>query len=487
MILNANGRPFEYEYNKLFREERGSMFISKIEISNYRLFGSNETFIIDNFNIPDGETEGSGVNVFVGENGTGKTTLLDAITLPLLEYKSDGFSLDDMNDPQEETRISVYSNKSFKVKGTMPRSDFDAHGFLFKALIRKRSANNYFSSIIVSDQLFIKTNPDKPADNSPDLRLSVNNPFIGKRFNENDVIFLDRNRYNQIKSGMFNQTRFDRMLEDLDYQYIKGSDSISDINNIISENVKKGNISNSFLNSTIKEFSDITGIPIKLDFISNYRPFKDAFFVQRRNNGQQIKVSNIGSGFEMLFSLIYSYQMTLQSNKQLIILIDEPELHMHPSLQQNLINFILKISSKAQVFLSTHSALFVKQLSGASAAKIMILQGLNQPTEMEVRKLPYLSANETNYLAFGLATAEYHNELYELLKSIHGEEKNYKQFDNEFFIQEKGEKKDSPWKKVQNEVSLNTYVRNQIHHTAENGSPLEKDLKESIDRMRGYL
>lgn len=77
------------------------MFISKIEISNFRLFGADSAFSIADFNVPDGDTPGSGINVFVGENGSGKTTLLDAISLPLLEYKSDSFSLDDVNDPKQ--------------------------------------------------------------------------------------------------------------------------------------------------------------------------------------------------------------------------------------------------------------------------------------------------------------------------------------------------------------------------------------------------
>ena len=45
------------------------MFISKIEISNFRLFGADSVFSIADFNIPDGDTPGSGINVFVGENG----------------------------------------------------------------------------------------------------------------------------------------------------------------------------------------------------------------------------------------------------------------------------------------------------------------------------------------------------------------------------------------------------------------------------------
>lgn len=257
------------------------MFISKIQIKNFRLFSADTDFTVDGFNIPDGVTPGSGINVFVGENGVGKTTLLDAISLPLLEYKSNGFSLDDMNDPQQETRINVFSSNPFSVNGTMPNSKFSALGFSFRAHIRSRSVSNYFSSIVVSDQLYIKENPDKPPDNSPDLRVGVNNPFIGKRFTENDVLFLDRNRYNQTKSGTFNQTRHDRMLEDMDYQYIKGNDQVPDINNIVSEQIRKVSISSEPLNTTVSEFKEITGIPIALSFVNNYRPFEDAAFVQK--------------------------------------------------------------------------------------------------------------------------------------------------------------------------------------------------------------
>ena len=463
------------------------MFISKIEISNFRLFGADPVFSIADFNIPDGDTPGSGINVFVGENGSGKTTLLDAISLPLLEYKSDSFSLDDVNDPQQATTISIYSERAFSVKGTMPKAEFNALGFTFKARVRSRSAGSYLSSIIVSDQLFIKENPEKPADGSPDLRVSVNNPFSGKRFNENDILFLDRNRYNQTKSGTFNQTRFDRMLEDLDYQYIKGVDPVPDINTAVSEQVHKASVSSAPLSTTVSEFKEITGIPVTLDFVDNYRPFKEALFVQRKGNSQQIRLSNMGSGYEMLFALIYAYNMAHQSNKQLIILIDEPELHMHPSLQRKLVDYLLKISATAQIFLSTHSALLIKQLSGVNIAKIMVLQRQDHPVEMAERKLPYLSANETNYLAFGLATEEYHNELYEHLKSVHGETLDYKKFDTQFFVGEKGEAKDMPWRGHPNEVSIHTHVRNQIHHSADNGFPSETDIRISIEKMRSYL
>lgn len=463
------------------------MFISGISIENYRLFNADAPFIIENFNVPNGNTEGSGINVFVGENGCGKTTLLDALSLPILEYKSDSFTIEDMNDPQKGVNIIVSADRDFSVQGTMPKGNFNAKGFQFKAGLRSRANKAYLSSIVVTDQLFIKSDPDKPKDGSPDLRVSVNNPFSGKRFNDNDIIFLDKNRYYQTKTGNFNQTRFDRLMEDFDYQYIKGSTEIADINAAFSSEVKKTKVSNTFLSEAINEFRDITGISVKLELVDNYHPFKYAAFAQVKGNKQQIKLESMGSGYEMIFSLVYSYHLACQSKKQLIVLIDEPELHLHPALQEQLVSFILKISKHAQIFMSTHSSLLIKQLSTNSMVKIMILSKENRPLAMEKRKLSYYSSNETNYLAFGLATEEYHNELYEYLKSMHGEKLGLKEFDNIYFIQEKKESQIYPWKGHPNEVSLHTFIRNQIHHSEDNGKPAVADLRKSIMQMRSFI
>ncbi|KKP89098.1 MAG: hypothetical protein UR94_C0043G0009, partial [Parcubacteria group bacterium GW2011_GWA2_36_10] len=37
-------------------------------------------------------------------------------------------------------------------------------------------------------------------------------------------------------------------------------------------------------------------------------------------------------------------------------------------------------------------------------------------------------------------------------------------------------------------VTIHTYVRNKIHHSKENGgSPAAQELKQSIEKMRGFL
>lgn len=462
------------------------MFVSKITIKNYRLFASDKDFSIDKINIPDNSKEGSGLNVFVGENASGKTSLLEAFALPMLEFKSDSFSLDDMSDPNEKVEIRIFSDKEFSVDGTMPNSTFKAKGFEFKAGKRAKDSKTYLSSMIVTDQLFIKSG-DKPKDGSPDLRLSVNNPFKGKRFSENDVVVLDKNRLYQTRSGNFNATRFDRLMEDFSHQYLKNSEEVVNLNADLDEKVKKDKVENAFLEQAIKKFQEISGAQVHLDFLDNHKPFKNAYFAQKKDNHQQIQLNNLGSGYEMIFALLYSFYMAQQGGKQLIILIDEPELHLHPTLQEKFVDFLLEISKDAQVFLTTHSPLLIKQLAFNDKVRTLILKDGQDVSALADRKLSYISANETNFIAFNLATEEYHNELFEELKYINGDTKTIKTFDNDFFVTAKGEPKTSPWMGNANEVSEHTFIRNQIHHQKDNGKTEYQALKASIEKMRSFF
>ena len=463
------------------------MFISKVEIKNYKLFTTDDNYKVDEFNIPDNKNEGSGLTVFVGENGCGKTTILDAISLSMLEYKGELFNVLDMNNPNETTEIKVFSNESFMVRGTMPRGEFSSIGFHFKGNMRNRVTSSYLSTPIVYDQLFIKENPDdKPKDGSPDLRLCVNNPFLGKRFNDTDLLYLDKNRLFQTRSGMYNSTKFDRLMDDFNFQYNKKSEKIENLNTPLNRIIKLGKVKNIPLTKIIEKFKNISDVKVQLDFIDNYNPFKHASFVIEKDKNLQIPLSSLGSGYEMIFSLIYSYYMSVQEEKNMIVLIDEPELHLHPRIQKEFVDFLLEISKNAQVIITTHSPLLVRQLSYNNFVKNVVLKKDKTITKIEERKLPYISVNETNYLAFNVVSEEYHNELYEELMRKSSDTK-IKEFDNNFFVKIKGEVQSYPYKGHPNSVTLHTFVRNQIHHQADNGKVQDSDLITSIQNMRNYF
>ena len=468
------------------------MFIKKIQIKNYKLFSPNEFFEINDLNIPDGQNQGSGLMIFVGENGCGKSTLLDAFTMPYVSYKTDSFSLSDINNPNEKVEINIFTNEVYTYKGTMPNVEYRGKGFSFLGGVRSRKTGGYLSSIVVTDQKYIKADGEtKPQDNAPDLRLSVNNPWSGARFSDIEYLILDKNRTFQTRKGTYNDTRFDRIMEDFNYQYIQKDNNPTDCNEILKE-VKNIDIKGIVvgIHEAITKFSEISGNQLKLKLIDNWKPFSNAFFGTDKANLQSIPLNQLGSGYEMIFSLIYSYYLSKKGNKKLIVLIDEPELHLHPKLQSDFIELLLEFSKDSQIILTTHSPLFIKQSMNNNNVQVRILTKMQNSASVANPKLtvlPYVSANEVNYIAFQLATEEYHNELYEQLKLIKGETKKIKEFDNDFFVIEKNEPKDSPWMGHQNEVSIHTFLRNQIHHRADNGKAEYNNLNDSIKKMRQYL
>ena len=147
----------------------------------------------------------------------------------------------------------------------------------------------------------------------------------------------------------------------------------------------------------------------------------------------------------------------------------------------------MDVSKEVQVILTTHSPILVKQIMYNDFVKSIVINKDKSISTISDFKLPYLSSNEINYIAFGMATEEYHNELYEELNRKNSITYNLKKFDNDYFINIKGEQKNYPWKGNQNEISLHTFVRNQIHHRADNGQATYNNLKQSIEFMRSCL
>ncbi|WP_279486947.1 AAA family ATPase [Aeromonas veronii] len=51
------------------------MFIESVKIENFKGFHGDNNIL--QLKIPDGVTEGSGLNIFVGENNSGKSTVFE--------------------------------------------------------------------------------------------------------------------------------------------------------------------------------------------------------------------------------------------------------------------------------------------------------------------------------------------------------------------------------------------------------------------------
>ena len=470
------------------------MFIKSISISNFRIYEGDldHPFVLDDFSVPNGEI-GSGLNVLLGNNGTGKTSILDAIGLCLSEYRGDSVSIADFNDMKKDLFIRGIVDKSFEYRSVLPtKISYEGKGFQFKANMRVKNAT-YLASPVVHDLTVIKTDKDaKPDDKAPDIRVSVRNPWAGDRFPDFGFTYIEKNRPYSIKTGTFNDTRFDRIMEDLNRQVLHQEKSTKDID-VEFDKLKK-DLNSHILTHTIQNFRDTVGISVNLKAIDPFHPFDRAFLAHVTPKGIHLSLNQMGSGYEMIFSLLYLLSSIEEKQREEIVLIDEPELHLHPALQEQFVQALLKLSKVAQIIITTHSPLLLKQLFLHCKVNTKVLRKEGEKVQsytIEERVLSHVSANEINYLAFDLVTTEYFNELYgELMERLDL----FKQGPFDTHLAEHYQVTlDKKWKNCKDNkeyhCSLFTYIRNFIHHpeNTQNSKYSQAELSASVERIRDIL
>lgn len=391
------------------------MFIKNISIENFRIFKERFRFPDNTIGIPDGRNRGSGLTILVGENGVGKTSILEAMALPLISYKPDSLELNDFSHIGSNVEIEIEADNNFTVKKTI-RGDFQAKGFKFTAKLREQNSSRFMVGTAVNDTLFVPADGESIAAGSPDLRTAVGNPFVGARFNDNEYMYIDKTRTKNLESGMFSATRFDRILDNFNFQYLQANDNEPlAVHQAISDLINADGISNELLSEAFSDFKDKTGYDVSLNFLDDALPFKKAYLGFTDLERKQIPISKLGSGYQMFLSLICQQKLSLQSGKKLILLIDEIELHLHPKLQKQLVDILLDFSKTSQIILTSHSPELLKDLQKNKRHKINVLVRDGSDITVNPIKefvLPMPTISETNFVAFNLASMEYFNELY---------------------------------------------------------------------------
>jgi predicted ATPase len=411
--------------------------------------------------------------VFAGENGTGKTTILETISnflnlgtfehFEYIEYAI-GSNIFTATPPTDGTTIKTF----FDVK--------DSSGNV-KCIRSDRSNNFQLIEFETTDLrnygcIFSKARADyktKPIASTTTIQLDIEKYDIDQ---QDDFTSLK-----QLLVDIENQ-------DNSDYKYI---------NQQLGTNPKPW--SEFYPTSKIFRFKnafDNFFEKIKYEKVVDNPPEKQIMF---NKNGKGISIDNLSTGEKQI---VFRGCYLLKNNKRLngaAIMIDEPELSMHPKWQKKILKYYKELFTEkniqiAQIFIATHSEYVVEEaLSNRSSDLVIVLTEFDG--NILVKKivapsvLPSITSAETNYLAFDIASIDYHIELYGWLQQKESKDKikscdtfikNHSLYDNTIH------EKTSTYKTTTYET-ISTFIRNAIDHPDPSRTYTEQELRTSTELL----
>ena len=486
------------------------IFIRELRIENFKCFSDDEL----NLAVPDGSTPGSGLTVLIGENGNGKTAILEAIN-----YTNQGsyaaenrLSINDFKNHEAPIQITATTTDfTCKMPELYRGCSFESNGIVFHARSRDRKAPGKLLSSPFSVRTSFETKEatyrNKGGSDSgkpiPPLATNFSNSSI--QGNELNVFYFDKNRTRQISSGTY-KTTFERICDDLNWKFRKNIEE-SDIGELL-ENISGEYFANSLSiaqkgtgEKLAKEMAEFFGqeqfLDLKIDLVDLLHPFSKAFFALRSENSlTQVSPRDLGSGVEIVLTLLLLRSISAESKGGIVYLIDEPELHLHPSAQQRLADLLIAESADKQVVVSTHSPYLLRSFMTASVNKVVLKRNdagvveIAYPASGAPKLFPWSpSWGEVNFDAYGMATVEFHNELYGWLQEKHS-------LGSEGKVEEhlvgQGLDKPKQWIRERDgiaepayDITLCSYIRNSIHHPENRSNPgfSDAELVESIETL----
>lgn len=481
------------------------MKIKKLTINNFRGI-KNQTL-----NLKE-------LSIFIGDNTTGKTSIIEAINYALSPYFLSGKikHTDFYRGSDDPIIIQIEFDTNFTV--SLPdgytTQKVACNGVHLEIKKRgKATPGKAFSDIVVITHYVV---PSRPKDSEKGWKIQRKS---GTKFQFDERLlalsqatleefpksfYFGKSRERHLRRG-FNSS-ISSVFDDFNWRFSKGirgkevaegqENFFTKKNKFEKEIISKideTSVKKSFeaLNDKLKDF----GVgAIDISFIDGNAPFGSAFLSQKLEK-IDLPVAMLGSGVEMIVSLLFLETLASLSKEKIIVLIDEPELHLHPQLQEKFIQYLIEFSKINQVFISTHSPYFFKNCLKNSQIELLITKNtvdgiVVENTGSQFGLFPWSpSWGEINYSAYNLPTVEFHNELYGYLQETQQE---YTIEQAETYFVSKGITKSKKWAKIVKgqlqpleDVTLMTFVRNSIHHpeNTSNGEYTLQELRSSIDEL----
>ncbi len=475
------------------------MFIKELKITNFKSFNGPVNPIF--FNIPNGNP-GSGLNVFVGENNTGKSTAFEAIDFVRNNTKKDIPDIKNKNNPMEASvEITFLGDIEQTIDGFSQNNKIA----VFKRYIYQNAQGENLFRICRDTNEIKQVKLWNQANGVYINEAGIDAP-IRKLF-ETNFVWADTNPNDEAAFG--STTICGNLLKEIANSFIETEDyqDFSSKFNEIFNNPDSGlRRELAVIEQRVQQiFTDQFGVAtirFHFDELKIESFFKNSII--NVNDGIETPMHEKGHGMQRAVALallqVYAEELIKHPDdenlkKPFFLFIDEPEICLHPKGQEKLLHALLEISRSKQVFITTHSPYFLATTYLRNVG-LYIFSKLNNASNIEAASVSPLfpwspTWGEINFKAYNLPSVELHNELYGYLQDKNS---NFNERDFEQWINRQGIQFAKQWTRELNgipqqaqNVSLQTFIRNKIHHpentTMQNTNYSHTELRQSIEEM----
>jgi len=181
----------------------------------------------------------------------------------------------------------------------------------------------------------------------------------------------------------------------------------------------------------------------------------------------------------------------------LVLMLDEPETWLHPTAQLRLGDALGAIGEHEQVFIITHSPYLIRKFDSRSH-RLWVLAGkgtdrsLEHSTQFGLFGVGEPTWGEINYRAFGICSNDFHNELFGRIQwhieQATGGGAIAREPEIDAFLRERGLSQSKTWVRTSGrtfQVTLPIYIRNSIHHPENRVNPAVTagELQEATEQL----
>ena len=294
------------------------MKIEKVHIKNIKGIKDLELLFKKDNEILD-------VIVLAGVNGSGKTTILESI-----KDFFDNKSIDFNDIEKSNVNLDIFFEE-FEKEKIVPFINIDSPNNIYKVFHMLGSYNSY-----VKENKGLYHQLTKEFENPPKIIYVPANNSFEEVETETSTLLRNYEFINVVNS---------ELMEDIPSYIATRRNYLA----TIEEDLTMKEVTNKVINE-INSIFDILELDVKLKGFSKDEKTMPIF---ENSAGEEFNINDLSSGEKQLFLRTLSIKILEPKNS--IILIDEPELSLHPKWQQRIIEVYKKIGENNQIIIATHS------------------------------------------------------------------------------------------------------------------------------------